>query len=114
MLTKSGKVITCSTVQHVIESEQKNPSTKILIDEFNSDIHDRLDDTIFIDETMKYTSPYIQDIQLNDDKEMHKGIIPADEDYSDMIFEDTPEADNQEDYDKLTRAELSMEIGGTH
>ena len=36
VLTKSGKITPYSTMQHVIDSEQKNPNTKITIDDFNS------------------------------------------------------------------------------
>ena len=114
ILTESGKVISCSTVQHVIASEQQSPTIKSMIDQFNSNVHSRLDDISFTDDTIQHSSPYIQDIPIEDTAEISKGIIPSDEDYGDMVIKDIPQPDTDvaEDYDKLLGAELCMEIGG--
>mgnify|MGYP003321204368 FL=1 len=114
ILTESGKVISCSTVQHVIASEQQSPTIKSMIDQFNSNVHSRLDDISFTDDTIQHSSPYIQDIPIEDTAEISKGIIPSDKDYGDMVIKDIPQPDTDvaEDYDKLLGAELCMEIGG--
>ena len=112
VLTESGKVVSCSTVQHVTMSEQKDSNIKPKIDRFNDNIMSRLDDVHFTDDSIKHLSPYIQDVPLEENTEVTKGVIPSDHDYGDFIVQDIPDTDDAKDYDKLIGAELCMEIGG--
>ena len=85
ILIKSGKVISCSTVKHVTYSEQQNPDDKLKIEDFNKAIRSRLKTINFIDDAVQHSSSYIQDIDLLDDKEVQKDIIPTNEEYGEII-----------------------------
>ena len=112
ILTKSGKVISCSTVQHITDSEQQKPDNKLKIEDFNRPVRSRLANTNFIDDAVQHLPPHIQDIELRDDKEVQKGIIPTNEEYGEMIEEDLLDVDEHDNHDKLIEAELRIEIGG--
>ena len=89
VLTVLGKVISCTTVQHVTQQEQLDDTAiKTRIETFDQLVATRLDDHKFTSENEEDTSPYIEDIEsrLQDD-DVRRGIAPHDSEYGQMIEE---------------------------
>ena len=113
VLTVSGKVISCTTVQHVTQQEQQSDNTiqtKIKI--FDQAVTTRLDEFNFINLNDEATSPYIEDIETRLEDEVRQGISPTDSEYGDMIEEERTEADDHADLDKYIGAQLLLDVGG--
>ena len=93
ILTKSCKVISSTSVQHVTNEEQREPNLVAQITMFNSLVNTRLDDTNFTSNDLNGESPYLQD-SSPPAPNMRRGIVPSDEEYGDMIME--PASDDNE------------------
>ena len=81
------KLVSKTSVEHVIRDDYLNPEVKKQIDEFNDKLDKRLDDSKFILEG----SPRFKDLDYDDDDHNHgvmanKGITPTDDEYGDMII----------------------------
>ena len=111
ILTRSGQVISSTTVQHVTGDEHNDPQLTKLISAFDTAIADRLDDTNFIRNDLPGNSPYIQD-EYSPPMDQRRGIIPSDDEYGDMIHELAPDDDDHPDLDTYIHAQLMMEVGG--
>ena len=96
----------------MIRDDYLNPEIKKKIDEFNEKLDKRLDDTKFILED----SPHSVDLDYDDDNHNHSvitnhGITPSDDDYSDMLTIDRPEADVEEVIDEYLTCEMIIDVG---
>ena len=112
IITDSGKLVSKTSVEHVIRDDYLNPEVKKQIDEFNDKLDKRLDDSKFILEG----SPHFTDLDYDDDDHNHgvianKGITPTDDEYGDMLIKDRPDADDEEAVDKYLTCELIMDVG---
>ena len=88
-----------------------SPEVKKQIDEFNDKLDKRLDGTKFLLED----SPHFDDLDYNDDNHNHgvianHGITPSDDEYSDILTDDRPEADDEEAIDKYLTCEFIMDV----
>ena len=113
ILTKAGKVLARTTVQHVTEQEQAEPAITAKIQEFRLIVEQRLDDTNFVDWESKGPG-FLEDVEepVEDDTQV-KGVIPTDEEYGKMIQEPKPEADDLgEEYDNYLGAQIQLDVGG--
>ena len=111
ILTKSGQVISSTTVQHVTDDKRRTPNIMALIDSFDEALKVRLDDTNFIRDDGDGDSPYIQDYSPPPDSP-RRGVIPSDEEYGDMVYEQPPDDDEHEDLDNYIHAQLLLDGRG--
>jgi hypothetical protein len=93
LITKSGKVISKTSVEHVTRDDYLQADKKVEIETFNAQLAASLDDANFIiDGEGEFDSLYLQDI----DDDIHSGIrrededetTPTPEDYGDMHTDD--------------------------
>ena len=80
LITESGKLVSKTSVEHVIHDDYLNPEIKKKIDEFNEKLDKRLDDTKFLLEDR----PHSVDIDYDDDNHNHgvitnHGVTPSDD-----------------------------------
>jgi hypothetical protein len=73
ILTAGGKVLSNTSVQHVIRDEHRDPAIKSQIEQFENRLDERLNDTNFTSEDPRDGTPYIQDIKLPSDP-MQRGV----------------------------------------
>ena len=113
LVTASGKVISKSSVQHVIRDDFSNPSTKAKIDEFDTRLKERLDDRNFqIDLPAGMDSFRLPDVTLPEEIDNRdEKNIPSDQEYGDMLFGERPEDDDEDAIDKYIGMELIMDAG---
>ena len=111
VLTKSGKVISSTTVQHVTQEDNTHPDTHNRIQAFDAAVQERLSDTNFVSNDIEGTSPYIQDYSLPIPSH-HTGVIPSDTEYGDMIHKEAPEDDTHDNLDNYIHAQLVLDVGG--
>lgn len=112
ILTAAGKVISSSTVQHVIQVEFLDPEIKRLIDAFNTRVTQRLDDTNFLIHDHGF---YLEDEDLADPDDARRGITIAEAEYGDTFGTpalDVDQFDSEEAIDKYIGAQLILEING--
>jgi hypothetical protein len=74
-------------------------------------VNERLSDIGYVQDTVNSTTPYIEDLEDDDEGLSRRGIIPTDEEYGGMIVEGKPEADDFEAYDKYIGAKLLIDVG---
>ena len=115
ILTKSGHVVSRTTVQHVLTTEAIDPVISQQIDDFNKEVNKVLrDEEHFINEG---DDPGMKSIDKDEDwyqttNNDELGTIPTDEEYGDMSrLEKIPEADNIEETDQLIGASINLERG---
>jgi hypothetical protein len=114
IITKSGQVISNTTVQHVTRLDSAKPEIATRIDLFNKAVDRRLDDTNFrlTDDILGLT---LDDIDIVNIPSITTNI-PTDEEYGDMKFETKPEMDDDDDiayFDNYIGAELTLQHGNT-
>jgi hypothetical protein len=116
VITESGKVISKTSVEHVIRNDYLCVDTKLEIETFNTQLTASLDDANFIvDGEGEFDSLYLQDI----DDDLHSGIrraedetTPTPADYGDMHTDDQPDEDDDEEaVDNYLNVELIMNRG---
>jgi hypothetical protein len=91
ILTKSGKVISTTTVQHVTRIDTVTPEIAARVDLFNEAVNHRHDDTNF-QLADDITGLHLDDIDADGDlNTTADGNIPTDEEYNEMKFEEKPE-----------------------
>jgi hypothetical protein len=103
ILTKSGKVIARSTVQHITTTDMAQPAIQDSVRVFDTAVSQR-----FADANFQQAEPdvfYLEDEPANDDI-VNDPNIPMDEEYGDMIPEPKPDVDDVETYDKYLNAEF--------
>ena len=113
VLTKSGKVIARTTVQHVTQADMDDPKISERIRQFKLIVAERLDDRNFTDQETKGPG-YLEDVEeLEEERRGHqRGIIPTDEEYGKMVQEALREAEEYEEgYDEFLGAEIKMNVG---
>lgn len=113
LVTASGKVISKSSVQHVIRDDFSNPNSKAQIDEFDRRLKERLDDDNFqIDLPDGMDSFRLPDVNLPEELDNRdEKNIPSDAEYGDMLFGERPEDDDEDAIDKYIGMELVMDAG---
>ena len=112
LITDSGKLVSKTSVEHVICDDYLNPEVKKQVDEFNDKLDKHLDDTKFILED----SPHSIDLDYDDDNRNHvvitnHGITPSDDEYCDIPTDEWPEADDKEAINKYLTCEIIIDVG---
>ena len=115
ILTKAGKVISNTTVQHVTRLDRSRPEIASRIELFDEAVNRRLDDTNFHLED-EVTGLHLDDIDSSEHNSAGNADlnIPTEEEYDDMKFEDKPEHnddDGMEYFDNYIGAEISLQRG---
>ena len=112
VLTKSGKVLARTTVQHVTAEEQAEPRMAERIQEFRMIVENRLDDRNFTDwESMG--PGFLEDLQPMPEDHVQKGVVPTDKEYGKMIQEEKPDVEDlEEEYDNYLGAQIQLDVGG--
>jgi hypothetical protein len=102
ILTKSGRVIAHSTVQHISTTDMQQEAIQQLLEVFDTSITAR-----FADEHFVVFEPglfYLEDLESPDaDNDPN---IPTDAKYGDMIQESRPDVDDADIYDRYMNAEV--------
>ena len=112
ILTKGGKVIARTTVQHVTEEDMGKPDIAKRVKQFKLIVEERLDNRNFTDEEGNGPG-YLEDVEPEEERRGRVGIVPTDDEYGDMIVEETDEADlHGEGYDEYVGAQIQVEMGG--
>ena len=115
VLTKSGKVIARTTVQHVTDDDMLKPEIAEKVKQFKLIVEERLDDRNFTDTEGKGPG-YLEDMEDLESEEERRGrigIVPSDEEYGDMVVEETKDADaHGEGHDEYIGAQIQVEVGG--
>jgi len=112
ILTEAGKVLSSTTVQHVTSADTTNPETQRLITMFTTNVHRRLDDANFTDDSPAPDGyPYIQDVYNVPEPHYRRGLVPSDTEYGDQLAESI-EADDHPDLDTFIHANLLLDVGG--
>ncbi len=89
MITESSKIVSSTSVEHVIRDEYLQEDIKKQIDDFNQKLEDTLDDANFqVDWDGNYTGMYLNDIECPDDTNsgmaQEEENVPSLEEYDDM------------------------------
>ena len=111
VLTKSGKVVSSTTVQHVTQEDNAHPDTHNRIQAFDAAVQECLSDTNFVSNDIEGASLYIQDYSLPIPS-CRTGVVPSDTEYGDMIHEEAPEDDTHDNLDNYIHAQLVLDVGG--
>jgi hypothetical protein len=106
-LTKGGKVIARSTVQHVTLLDMALDAVKTAVQEFESAVNTRLDNEAHV-----IHEPGIFYLDNCDDDEEATGEVPTDEEYGEMLHKEKPNIDDVETYDQYLNAEFVVDRGG--
>ncbi|MHA7927758.1 MAG: hypothetical protein ACX936_21375, partial [Marinobacter sp.] len=105
ILTRAGRVIARTTVQHVTREEYLDGDTSTSIEEFNTAINERLADAGHVNQEATAGDFYLED---EDEDPAYVGEPPpADNEYGDMIQPDRPEQDD------ITETDFDGYIGAT-
>ena len=112
ILTKSGKVVARTTVQHVVKDDLDKPEIVEKVKQFDLIVANRLDARDFTDDNGGGPG-FLEDTRIEEEKRGRAGLVPDDEEYGRMIWEDTPEADDKEpEYDEYVGSQIQINIGG--
>ena len=115
LVAESGRVISRTSVQHVVREDYLDPRTREDIERFDKEMQERLDDTNFFTDEAGGAVFYLEDEDgnLDEHRGIQRGEAPADEEYGDMIVDEVPEADDldEEAIDKYLGAELMFDVG---
>ena len=94
IITDSGKVISRTSVEHVVRSDHLNEVKRKEIDAFNEKLKEILDDNDFtLNEDQEFQGMYLDDVEV-DDRNTNLGIrhgddtTPTAEEYGDMIVDE--------------------------
>ena len=107
ILTKGGKVIAWSTVQHITLSDMAQDAVKTEVQDFELAVITRLNDEAHITDE---PGIFYLDDDDNDDEAI--GEMPTDDEYGNMLHEDKPNIDDVETYDRYLNAEFVVNRGG--
>ena len=108
LITESGKLISKTSVEHVVQADYIEPSKKQQIDTFNKTLDERLDDTNFrLTGDMDISRLYLDD-DVDPDQQTN---VPTNEKYGDMLFEPRPDEDDEEAVNKYRNMELILDLG---
>jgi hypothetical protein len=113
VLTRSGKVLSTTTLQHVTRQDTDDTTISQQVIAFDLAVNARLDDAAFTLTDASHDSPYIQDDYSPSLPHPRQGIVPSDEEYGDMLVdcEEPPEDDDAEDLDNFIHANLLLDAG---
>lgn len=100
ILTKKGKVISRTTVQHVTNLEAQTTEIKQMIEAVDKSIHTKLNDNNFISPNEENVTSYVEDIPGDDEQVMVQDIALDIDTYT------------EDSYDELLNAELILPSGG--
>jgi hypothetical protein len=113
IVTDSGQVVSKTSVEHVTHDDYLNKDTKAKVKEFKRKLGEHLDDSNFILQGEDGI-----DLKMLEDLDyegigamMEDGITQLEEEYDDMIVEEHPKADDEEEVDKYLNMELRMGTG---
>ena len=112
ILTKSGKVVARTTVQHITKADQEREEIRQKMKEFQLIVVERLNDANFTDDSDGKPG-YLEDVEVEEEEWRRRGLVPSDEEYSKMVQEAKPEADVMGNaYDEYVGAQIKMDFGG--
>ena len=115
ILTASGKVISRTSVEHVVRSDYQQEEKKKEIEEFDGKLKESLGDPANVEQDASFRGMYMDDIEADDETNVGvthpDGQTPTDEEYGDMITEERPEADDYAAVDRLLNADLILDVG---
>jgi hypothetical protein len=118
LITKSGKIISKTSVEHVTRDDYLQTDKKAEIEAFNCRLEESLDNANFmIDGEGEFDSMYLDDIDDNVNPGVVRGdeeeydTTPSAEDYRDMHTNERTEDDDKEAIDKYLNVELIMNMG---
>jgi hypothetical protein len=116
LITESGKIVSSTSVEHVIHDDYLQEDIKKQIDDFNQKLEDALDDVNFqVDWDSNYTGMYLDDVECPDDINLgmaqEEGNVPSLKEYDDMVMDECPEDDDEEAIDKYLNVKLIMDVG---
>jgi hypothetical protein len=116
IITDSGKVISRTSVEHVVHSDHLDEAKRKEIDAFNEKLKEILDDGDFIlNEDQEFQGMYLDDVEV-DDRNANLGIqhgddmTPTAEEYGDMIVDERPDDDDEDVIDNYLNAELLLDV----
>ena len=116
MVTDSGKLVSSTSVEHVICDDYLQEDTWKQIDEFNRKLAEALSDENFqVEGDGSFNGMYLDDIEFPEDD--NPGVVrdgdmtPSEEEYGDMVMEERPEHDDKEAIDKYLNVKLIMDVG---
>ena len=119
LITESGKIISKTSVEHVIRDDYLEADKRKEVGAFNLRLETSLDDANFmVDGEGEFDSMFLQDI----DDDLNSGVhhahddiadhtTPTPEDYGDMHTDERPDDDDEEAVDKYLNVELLMNVG---
>jgi hypothetical protein len=107
ILTKSGRVIARSTVQHITTTDMQQESIRQLMNVFDTSIAARFADEHFI--LLEPGLFYLEDMESPDPADDPN--IPTDAEYGDMLQEPRPDVD-VDTYDRYLSAEIIVNRDG--
>ena len=112
ILTKSGKVVARTTVQHVTKDDLSKPEIVEKVKQFELIVANRLDERDFTDNNSGGPG-YLEDVYIEEEKRGRAGVVPTDEEYGNMIQEEIPEVDdNEPEYDEYVGTQVQIDVGG--
>ena len=112
ILTKSGKVVARTTVQHITKADQEREEIRQKMKEFQLIVAERLNDANFTDDSDGKPG-YLEDVEVEEEEWRRRGLVPSDEEYGKMVQEAKPEADEMGNaYDEYVGAQIKMDFGG--
>jgi hypothetical protein len=108
ILTKSGRVIARSTVQHITTLDMQQDAIQQLQQLFDESIMERFTDEQFV--LMEPGLFYLEDVESPEP--VDEANIPDDAEYGDMIHEPRPDVDDIDTYDRYLNAEVVINRDG--
>ena len=115
LITGSGKIISKTSVEHVIRDDHLNKDTMAEIERFQQQLDESLDDANFaVENDAEYESMFLDDIDMDDNPGINygdTGQTPSVDEYGDMNIENRPDDDDEEAVDKYLNVELILDIG---
>ena len=114
LITESGKIISKTSVEHVMWDNYLQAEIKAEIDWFNEQIDESLDDANFVVKGEgEFDSMYLEDIDNDGHLGIHHGdnlATTSDENYDDIHIEERPDNDDEEVIDKYLNVELILNV----
>jgi hypothetical protein len=115
LITESGKIISKTSVEHVVRDDYLNDDKKAQIDAFDSKLDKALDDEgRSASGDFAFEPLYLQDIDIDENPGVAYGAdlttTPTDDEYGDMMQEERPEADDDV-LDNYINMELILDQG---
>ena len=115
LITEHGKIISKTSVEHVIQDDYLKPEIKARIDSFNERLGQALDDANFqVGGDLAFTGMKLDDIDFDDlnyGVRQDSGVTPTDEEYGDMLTEERPDAEDEKAIDEYINMEVVMNLG---